>query len=188
MKKPAFTLAELLIAASVSAILIGITGRSYISIQRLVGRGENDLIIAQNARVVIDRISRDLRQAVSVTTSVPEIRIEASASLEFEDGHEINPAGPTYIKYELINDEIWRSRHYYYDESNPDIRLPFNPVLYEQGAYEVQELPSESYKIAENVTDLAFWGTDNLVQIDVELQDDPNLPSQIFHSAVAKRN
>lgn len=196
-QKRGFTIPEILIAVTISSILIGLTAASYVSIQKVVGRNENEYVIAQNARAVVDRISRDVRQAVSFATNVPESQSEAISAIEIEDGHDVDPAGPTYITYELVinsNDGgfvkgvVWHKRYFYYNTVNPSIHLPYSSGVVGQGGFNRQDLTGESYIIAENVTDLNFYGLASLLQIDVTLQMSANEKAQTFHSAVGKRN
>jgi len=188
--KNGFTLIELLVAVTVSAILAGITGASYISIQKLIGNNEQALLLAENARVVIDRISRDFRQTDSLVTTLQPDVVNGVSAIEFEDGHQVDPAGPTYITYQFDSGtgEVSRHRQYYYDVDDPDIHLPFNQVIFDQGDLLVQEISSDTYTIAENVSSLNFYGDESLVKIDVILQTDDGSEVQSFHSAVARRN
>lgn len=187
MTRRGFTLTELVIAAGIASILAGLTATSYISIQRLVVRGEKDLVAAQTARVIIDRISRDLRQAIRITDSVPPDAVSAISTLTFEDGHDVNPDGPTYITYSLEDTSVRRNRHYYYLESNPTQRLPYNAGVVGQNGFAVTSIEGENYLIADDVDDLLFYGEARLVQIDTVIAVAAGI-TQRYHSAVAKRN
>lgn len=188
MKRRGFTLAELVIAAGIASVLAGLTAASYLSIQRLVARGQDDLIAAASARVVIDRISRDLRQALTVVDSIPPDAADGLTSLEFEDGHDIDPSGPTYITYSLQGANVRRDRHYYYFESNPIQHLPYNAGVVGQGGFAVVSLVGEDYIIADNVAELWFYGSSSLIKIDTAITVNTQIAPQRYHSAVAKRN
>jgi len=191
--KRGYTLVELLVAASASIILITLATGIYVNVNLQVGRGEEEMILAQNGRAVIDRISRDVRQAVNLATVIPFERVDAVDSLEFEDGHNISADGPTYIEYQLENvqngiGEITRSRHFYYFEGNEGVRLPYNSGTEGQSGFNKEIITVDSYTIADDVQSLEFYGTDNLIKIDVTLQHKANGQTLDLHSAVAKRN
>jgi len=188
MKRRGFTLSELVIAAAIASILAGLTAASYISIQRLVARGQDDLLAASTARVIIDRVSRDLRQALVVVDSIPPDAADGLTSLEFEDGHDVDPAGPTYITYSLDGTDVRRNRHYYYLTSSPNQRLPYNAGVVGQGGFAVASLSGEDYIIADRVSDLRFYGSSSLVYIDTSITVNAVSNDQSYHSAVAKRN
>lgn len=188
MKRHGFTLVELILAASIASVLAGLTAASYIAIQRLVVRGQDDLVAAQTARVIIDRVSRDLRQAETVVNLIPPDSASGLTTLEFEDGHEVDPAGPTYITYSLEGTTVRRNRHYYYLQSNPGQRLPYNAGVVGQGGFSVSEVTGENYLIADGVSDLRFYGSSSLVEIDTTITVNATTTPQSYHSAVAKRN
>ena len=187
MSKRGFTLTELLVAASIASILAGLTATSYISVQRLVARGENDLVAAQTARVIIDRISRDLRQALTIVDSIPPDPIDGLTHLTFEDGHDVDPSGPTYITYALNGTSVQRTRHYYYQSSNPNQRLPYNAGTVGQNGFSVATVEGEDYEIANDVADLRFYGDAHLISINTDITVQ-GAGIQSYHSAVAKRN
>lgn len=194
--KNGFTLVELLLAAFLSVMLAGLTATAYSGIQRQIASGEEDLILAQNGRSVIDRIARDVRQAVNFATTLPSDPAEAVDNFEFEDGHAVDANGPTYIDYLFESTDnngftegvVRRSRYYYYLVENPTRRLPFDAGVVGEDGFTKQVIESGSFIIAENVTGLRFWGTANLLYIDVDLQKRAGGYSLPLHSAVAKRN
>lgn len=187
MRYKGFTLTELVIAAAIASILAGLTASSYISVQRLVARGENDLVAAQTARVVIDRISRDLRQALKIVDSIPPDAVDGLTNLTFEDGHDVDPAGPTYITYMLDGTSVQRTRHYYYRADNPSQRLPYNAGVVGQNGFSEAVIEGEDYVIADDVANLRFYGSERLISIDTDITVQ-GAGVQSYHSAVAKRN
>lgn len=195
-KKPGFTLVEVLLAAFLSVILAGLTATGYSSIQQQISQGEEELVLAQNGRAVIDRISRDVRQAVRFATTLPADRAEALTAIEFEDGHDVDENGPIYIEYSFESTEengftvgsVRRSRHYYYLTTNPERRLPFDSGILGENNFAKQNIESDSYIVAENVTGLRFWGTPDLLYVDVDLQAKAGGYALPLHSAVARRN
>ncbi|GEM_PF-1875995 len=193
MKRAGYTLAELLIASSVSLVLVAMSTGIYVSVNSQVGQGEVEIVLAQNGRAVIDRISRDVRQAVDFATEIPAERVDAVSAIEFEDGHSVSQAGPTYIEYSFTNvtdgiGEIVRQRHYYYHVSDNSVHLPYSSGTVGENGFSKQIISSDTYTIAEDVASLEFYGTDYLVKIDVTLQQKADGETLDLHSAVAKRN
>lgn len=195
-KKTGFTLVELLLAAFLSVMLAGLTANAYSSIQRQIGNGEEELVLAQNGRAVIDRISRDVRQAVKFATTLPATSDGAVNEFELEDGHQADPSGPTYIQYSLESTttngftvgQVRRSRYYYYLQADPSRHLPYDAGVVGQDGFSKQIIESDSFVVAEDVTALRFWGNADLLYIDVDLQARAGGYELPLHSAVAKRN
>jgi len=192
MKRSAFTLIEVLVAATLSVGLIGIAGSAYIQSQRLTAAQADELTVAQNARVLVDRISRDVRQTTEFTATLPEAVGDGISTIQFVDGHEPS-GGPYYLEYALEGGQVWRRKLYYYRPSQPDVRVTFNPTetIYEEGdsvpGDALVRHQEENIAIADGVDNLSFWGTASLVRIDVWLSDGGSDIYQL-HSAVAKRN
>jgi prepilin-type N-terminal cleavage/methylation domain-containing protein len=193
MRRAGFTLIEVLVATTLSVGLIGLAGSAYIQSERLTVAQADELAVAQNARVLVDRISRDVRQTTEFIATLPDNAAEGVTVVEFVDGHEPPPGGPYYLRYELVDQEVWRRRQYYYRPSQPEVRVDYNPseTIYEEGAGApddalVRHL-DESTLVADGVTDLAFWGSASLLRIDVWLAQGRSEIYQL-HSAVAKRN
>lgn len=192
-RRSAFTLVEVLIATVLSVGLIGMAGAAYVQSQRLTVAQTDELAVAQNARVLVDRISRDVRQTTEFTATLPDTVGEGATSVEFVDGHEPNESGPYYLQYDLADGQVWRRRLYYYRPSQPTVRVSYNPseVLYEEGAGApdngLVRHVDESIVVADGVQQLSFWGTTSLLRIDVWLAQGGSQTYQL-HSAVAKRN
>lgn len=192
-RRRAFTLIEVLLAATLSVGLVGIAGSSYLQSERVAAIEADELAVAQNARVLIDRLSRDVRQTTEFAFTLPETVADGASSVEFVDGHEPSIDGPYYLRYELQDGQVWRRRHYYYRGSQPGTRLPFSQgeTVYEEGEEggdtALYRHETEAVVIAESVADLKFWGTANLLSVDVWLQRADGT-TEPLHSAVAKRN
>ena len=193
MKRSGFTLIEVLLATTLSVGLIGLAGTAYVQSQRLTVAQADELTVAQNARVLVDRVSRDVRQTTEFTATLPDNSLEGADSIEFVDGHEPDESGPYYLQYELADGQIWRRRLYYYRPSQPTVRVSYNPseVLYEEGAGApdngLVRHVDESIAVADGVQQLSFWGSASLLRIDVWLKQGNSDVYQL-HSAVAKRN
>lgn len=193
MKRSAFTLVEVLVSTVLAVGLLAATGAAYLQAQRLSVVEAEELAASQNARTLVDRISRDVRQATEFVSALPGEPGGEVATLEFIDGHEPQPGGPYYIRYELTGDKVWRRRHYYYRSGQPETRVPLTPgeVVWEEGAEggdstTIYRHEVEAHVVADHAASLGFWGGGRLVRIDVVFQyGEVQHP---LHSAVAKRN
>ena len=82
-----FTLTELLITITVMSLIIGVVYGAYILSQRAYLSGGVSAEILQNGRIVLERMSRELRQARGIVTDLPEERVNPSEEIIFQDGH-----------------------------------------------------------------------------------------------------
>ena len=82
-----FTLTELLLVISLLLIITSaISGINLLSQQSYRG-GEAITEIAQNGRVVLERMVREIRQTKEIITELPEEEIDPSEEIVFQDGH-----------------------------------------------------------------------------------------------------
>ncbi len=82
-----FTLTELLITITVMSLVIGVVYGAYILSQRAYRAGGISAEILQNGRVILERMSREIRQAREIVTDLPEGRVDPSDEIIFQDGH-----------------------------------------------------------------------------------------------------
>ncbi len=82
-----FTLIEILIATTIFALIITLIGGVLFLSSRIYLEGEKNMEIMQNARVVFDALSRELRQSRRVASPLSEDPDEALDEIIFQDGH-----------------------------------------------------------------------------------------------------
>lgn len=95
MKKPlfwgklnrGFTLAEIITVLAIFILIIGVIYSAIVYSQKSYALGENAAEIIQNGRVVIERISREIRQARKIISPLPEESINPPSEIRFQDGH-----------------------------------------------------------------------------------------------------
>src|SRR3989304_6475200 len=91
--KRAFTLVEILTAVFLGSIIIiaaySVYLMSYKSYQRHAASAE----LTQNARIALERMTREIRQAKDITTILPADAGGAPSAIQFQDGHGIVVAG-----------------------------------------------------------------------------------------------
>src|SRR4030042_7081060 len=101
--KRAFTLLEMVVTISLSLLLIGSLYSVYLTSYKSYRRSVNKAELNQNARIALERISRDLRQTERITTSLPPDDTDdmnpAPSAIQFQDGHDTENI--QYIKYLL---------------------------------------------------------------------------------------
>lgn len=178
LKKKGFTLIELLIALVTGIIVIEAAYVIYLLQQKYYRKSDVQAELSQNARVALDRISRELRQTGEIVTLLPAEESEPPASeITFEDGH---TSTIQYITYYLSGPELRRKLTHYYFETNPDVWVSHNA---KDGS---GNLPSsqidEDRVIAENISNLGFYGEKTIsILLTVSKQNQSiHFKSQIF--------
>jgi len=170
-KQKGFTLLEVLVSIALF-ILIMLTAYSMFSIaQNTYNHGGNDIELWQNARASLDRMTREIRQSDEINTNIPEVNDDAInpsvSELEFKNGHDISTI--TYIRYYLDGTNLKRQHIAYYFSNDPSIYVYAdiidefdNPPL---------KLILEDRIIGEYFSNLDFWGSNNLINIYIQLQN-----------------
>ena len=179
------TLIELLVAISLSVILIStlyyVFNTSYKSYKSNSAKAE----INQNARIALERISRDLRQTSSIVTTLPPDDTDPlnppPSNLEFVDGH--NTTQLQYINYFLVNGSLHRQVIHYYFSSDINNWVAYNA----KDQYNNPPLSSvdEDTVKADKVTALQFFGT-NIINIVITTGESGQ--SQTYQTQVLGRN
>lgn len=80
-KNKGFTLPEIIVLSAVFCILMVVIYSVYLFNQKAYRIGENSAEIIQNGRVVLERITRELRQAKKIINNLP------ANEIKFQDGH-----------------------------------------------------------------------------------------------------
>ncbi|MBU4204719.1 hypothetical protein KKH26_00860, partial [Patescibacteria group bacterium] len=78
---------EIIIVTAIFTIIAGVIFSAIIYSQKSYALGGNVAQSIQNGRVIIERISREIRQAKKIITPLPEERINPSGEINFQDGH-----------------------------------------------------------------------------------------------------
>lgn len=158
-----FSIIELIIGIFITLLLVGISysvfllsGKVKISLE---GRAE----IVQNQRSVLDRLTRELRQANVVLTTLP------AAEIFFEDGHgNISGVPIQYLRYHLDATNLYREVSHYYFSSDPSTNVYYNDE--DEFSNPPTHTVDEDRVIGEFVTSLNFSGTD-VINIDITFVD-----------------
>lgn len=186
MKNKAFTLTELLVSITVFILVIGAVYGTFILNQRAYREGEISAEIIQNGRVILERITREVRQTKEIVTELPDTSAEAISTIEFEDGHDISYLH--YIRYfrDDINQTVKREIIAYYfipfgDPNSTSTYVVWNaiPPIGETLATTTLEGPEI---IGEYVTHLKFWEF-KIINISLTLEKKEksiNLNTKVF--------
>lgn len=82
-----FTLVEVIVVTAIFIIIIGVIYSIILYSQQSYAVGKNVAEIIQNGRVLIERMSREIRQAKKIITLLPEEEINPPSEIKFQDGH-----------------------------------------------------------------------------------------------------
>ncbi len=82
-----FTLAEMIIVITIFILIIVVVYSTYVLSRRACLEGEKVAEVVQNGRVILERMSREIRQAREIVTEIPEERVNPSNEIKFQDGH-----------------------------------------------------------------------------------------------------
>lgn len=178
-----FSLLEILVSLSLFTFAILLVNSMYSLSQKTYNKGASKGELVQNARVSLDRMGRELRQAVDIITVLPATD---SAPLNpptneilFQDGHDISQT--TYLRYYLDGTDLKRSHIAYYFSSDPGTYVTHDSL--DQSGYSPEELIIEDRIVGEYFNELQFWGSGGLVYISLNLeknQDSFNTETSVF--------
>lgn len=162
-----FTLIEVIVSIAISTIVMVAVFSLYFISQKSYTAASLGAELTQNGRIIIDRISRELRQAEEIVTQLPldddNPNDPPKNELEFQDGHVPDPV--QYIRYYKNNGELHREISHYYFPSDPNHWVKWNS-LDNGGNAPLQTIDEDQIK-AEYLEDLSFYGQ-NLIVINLK--------------------
>lgn len=151
-----FTLTEVLVVITIFLLVLGAVYSSYLLSQKAFKEGEVAAELTQNSRVILERITREVRQAREIVTELSSSKENATSTLEFEDGN--IQERYHYIHYFQENTEIKREVKRYYFSGDPNTFVTFNatPPPGEELLFIVTQEPQI---IGEFVKELKIWAS-----------------------------
>ena len=184
-RKLGFTLIEIVVVMAIgSAILLALVSVFSVA-TRAHHRYTDQEELTQNARVALERITRDLRQTSEIITLLPTTNTDAlnppATQIIFADGHDTDKI--RYINYHLDGTSLKRQLVHYYFSTDPGTWVVSN-AKDSFGNPPLQSIDEDVVK-ADKITSIKFWGTDN-INIDLTVANDSNTFS--FHDSVVGRN
>lgn len=165
---------EVIISVSLFVIIIILVSDIFLITQRAYEKNSNLAELTQNARVSLDRISRELRQASALATALPPSADDPlnppTNQIFFQDGHDASRL--TYLRYYLDGANLMRQHKAYYFDQEPSVYVTYNSV--DQGGSPPRELILDNRVTGEYFTDLKFWGANGLVNLSIALSKNQN--------------
>lgn len=154
-KNRGFSIMEVMVGILITLLLLMATYAVFILAQRTERPIANRAEITQNQRAILDRMSRELRQATDIVNTLP------ANEIIFQDGHGVLSNEPIqYIRYHLNGTNLYREVTYYYFISDPSVHVLHDDL----DAYGAPPLLNqvEDKIIGEYVSSLTFSGSDTI--------------------------
>lgn len=181
-----FTLLEIIVSVALFTIVIILVSDIYLATQRAYNKNSDTAELTQNARVSLDRISRELRQSANIITALPETETDPSNppanQIFFQDGHDVSKI--TYLRYYLDGTNLMRENKAYYFSQEPLVYVTYNS--FDQGGYPPLETIIENRVVGEYFNELKLWGNSGLINIFLNLTKNQN--NFIIDTSVFSRN
>ncbi len=161
-----------MVALTVAIILVGMTTSIYNVFRKNITVQQNMAGLAQNARVVIDRLSRELRQSPVLVTNFPADSTDNSVTqpnqVEFEDGH----AGDlSYRRYYISGTILKLETKEYYFPAAPTVRVQWSATNVAAG---LQSRVLSTVDVADQVASIVGYDGGGVLNLTVTTTDGVN--------------
>jgi prepilin-type N-terminal cleavage/methylation domain-containing protein len=164
--KTGFTLVEAIVALSLFSIVTVMAASMYILSSQAHSRASIKAELAQNARVALNRMNREIRQSPEVTTDLGSDESEAVSEITFQNGHDTEEI--MYIRYYLDEMNLRRAQIVYYFPSEENEYVKYNTYNYNGDLPEEKIL--EDRLVGEYFDDLKFWKNENAINLELALK------------------
>lgn len=173
-KHQSFTLIEMLTVVFLSMVIIVAGYSLYVMSYKSYQRNSASAELTQNARIALERLSRDVRQAIEILNNLPEDPSAGTppSEIKFQDGHNFWPPANgkiQYITYYLSGTDLYRKMSHYAFPTNPDDWVLWS-TLDDSGQPATEYTDSDQIK-AQNISSLQFWGK-NIITVHLEVSND----------------
>jgi len=169
-----FTMLEIIVSLALFVIVIILVSSIYLLAQKSYNKSSDLAELTQNARVCLDRLSRELRQSVNIVTALPPTDSDPenppAEEIFFQDGHEISQI--TYLRYYLDGTNLMREHKAYYFASEPTVYVTYNTT--DQYGNSPDKKILENRIIGEYFSQLKFWDNSGSISIAIELNKGSN--------------
>ena len=163
--KNGFTLIETIVAISLFTTVILVSGSMLTMSQKIYNKGSALSELSQNARISLDKISRELRQSNDLITDFSAVA--TSSEIFFQDGHNNNEI--IYIQYFASSTNLIRKNLAYEFSTDPGIYVHCDSInIFGQSPDEVL---LEERIIGEYFDILEFSFSNGLVDIYLNLNN-----------------
>jgi len=178
-----FTLTELLVSVIIALLILIIVSSIFFLNQKVFRKSNLKAELTQNARITLDLMSREMRQANEIVTVLPpddSVTGLIAHELQFEDGHIDTQI--QYIKYYLNNGDLKKQIIVYYFDTDPSTYVFWDDF---DGFGPPESTTLEDKIIGENFSTLNFYGSDS---ISIELILDKRNERVEIKSIINPRN
>jgi len=169
-----FTMLEIIVSLALFVIVIILVSSIYLLAQKSYNKSSDLAELTQNARVCLDRLSRELRQSVNIVTALPPTDSDPenppAEEIFFQDGHNISQI--TYLRYYLDGTNLMRKHTAYHFASEPTIYVTYNTT--DQYGNSPDKKILENRIIGEYFSQLKFWDNSGSISIAIELNKGSN--------------
>lgn len=179
-----FTLTEVLVSIVIFLLVMGAIYAGYSLSQRAYLAGEVSAELTQNSRVILERMTRELRQSREIVTDLPVSMADAFNYIEFEDGH--YPERYHYILYFQDGNEIKRELKSYYFSGDESVLVPWNAIP-PSGEYLGEKIIEPARIIGEFAGDLKLWAPE-IRKLNIFIRMDKNDKQIDLSTSVFGRN
>lgn len=124
MNKKGFSLIEIMISIAIFMMVIILVNSVFNLSKKINDKNSNLAELIQNARVSLDRLSRELRQSADLVTNISSST--PAHSILFQDGHDLDEI--TYIQYSLDGSDLIREHIKYYFSINPSTYVYYDSI------------------------------------------------------------
>jgi len=187
------------VSMAIFAIAMILIFSIYLTSQKFYQKTETSAEILQNSRVILERITRELRQTQDIITALPQVPDNPSSppvsEIEFQDGHIPSPYASLgsdyyYIRYYLSEDTKEVNREYkvycFDDCSTCTTFFKWNDAQTIEGVITpVHSCVLEDRTIGEFAVEIKFWGA-GVINISLKLEKSNEQMS--FQTSVFGRN
>lgn len=185
MEQKGFTLLEILVSLSLGVLLFVLLLSIYGLAAKSLATVETKSELAQNARLVNERLSREIRQAKQIATILPAGKDDPlnppKNEIEFQDGHQTTAV--QYIRYYPSGTDLKRQLRRYYFPAEPEVFV-LHDSRDDLGNPPQLTIMSDE-PVGQYVQDIKFYGRD---LINIELALDKNGASLRAYTSAYGRN
>lgn len=184
MEQKGFTLLEILVSLSLGVLLFVLLLSIYILAAKSLSIVETKSELGQNARLVNERLLREIRQAKQIATILPAGKDDPlnppKSEIEFQDGHQT--ATVQYIRFYLSGTDLKRQMRRYYFPAEPEVFVPHDSRDDFGNPPQVTIVSDEL--AGQYIQDLKFYGRD-LINIELTL-DKSGAPLRAYTSVYGR--
>lgn len=167
VKRRGLTLLEIVVGIGLAALILGALYGVFATSYRSYSVSVNKAELNQNARIALERLSRDLRQTPRVVTTLPPNDTDPlnppPSTLMFQDGH--NTSKIQYITYLLSDGNLYRKTTHYYFSSDTTTWVAWNSQD-QFGDLPTEAIDDDAVK-ADKITSLKFWGDQRVITSEI---------------------